>query len=395
MKISYPNILAPVLLAVSAGCVSHNREILSSFVDITSAKYKEGGSLAQYQAASVNGLLPFEDVGETYFFAGKRGMLTAIGISAVTNYHPYSYEVESFNTNGPYTLTYKRIREYASPATLVDLQQIRSNILNFSTAYVDMLARKAALLDAQRGSNLTASSKLQPAYLTASSNAQAQLNLVLNQLSRTNLIMFQWDASDNRSALLKVGDIFGASHSHRKGLRGFALVAGLRTTTLHVGTDLVCEITRDMQEYSPMVAHKIVVPTFAISAAHLLYFAQEDLENEVQAKLKASYSQLANGTQLLKSLDNIEATYLAQQLKTLCNTGAIEGPTSASLEPVPMFYEKLAECASSTNWTTFYAVTTCADDITKLYRRTASSPPKISSPKACQDSARPAARSSR
>lgn len=365
---------ACVLTLVLTGCSSsNNRAIIRSFENITSGKHHEGGAFAQTHAASVNGLLPFEEVGETYFFTGRRSVLTAIGVSAVTNAARHC-------PCDPETITYKVIREYPSDATLADLTAIRSNITALSASYIQALRAKSAQTEARtaardaeaadRASALATSERAGVLYSNAQARAEAQLVGVIDAISKRNVLLFQWDTETQNSFGAKLGDLFSTKRTASRGQHGFGLAAGLKTSHLHIGEDLIRQLAEDVGYYTPALRGKIVLPTFTVAASNLLYFSQTDLTKEIEAHLEASYSELQSGAAFVKSIDKLELDYLSKQFQKLSNIGVIQGPDRVSVQPIAMAHglaDYQRAFAEGSRWSTFYSVLSSVRDIKKVY----------------------------
>lgn len=354
-------IVTGLAVALLTGCTTpKNRAIIGSFEDITSSRHTEDGLFAQIHAASVNGLLPFDAVGETYFYDDKRGVLSAVGLSSV-------------NTNGisapRSSFSYKVIREYPTDATLEDLKAVRDGIS--SSAAWSIRALRAEIAYRQAATNGSALvSQLHADWTNAAANAEAAFNALSRATSKRNLILFRWNTQGERSASAKAGSFFGGKASRGSSQTGYGLVAGFRTSTLFVGADIIMQLSHDVSAVRNTVKKGMVVPTFSIAASNLLYFAQSDLASEIQAKLQGSYSQFSNLGATLKGLDEIELAYVAQRLESLSNTGVVQGPSQITATRFSTYrtLEKLVdEVKASEGWTTFYAILTRAEEVVRVY----------------------------
>lgn len=353
-----------MILILSACTTSLNRAIIGSFEDITSGRHIESGTFAQVHAASINGLLPFDTVGESYFFDNKRGMLSAIGVSSVN----------PEGSNVPFqTITYTITRDYPSDATLDDLVVIRNGITESSARIIRALRAERAYRTAA-GKDEVAEKELHREWTNAVAQADVTLTELNKATSKRNLLVFRWNTASQGSASLKAGGLFGAKAAKNSDQAGYGLVAGFKTSTLFVGADLVSSYEMIIPKFRSAVKGKFVIPTFSISASNLVYFAQSDIAKEVEAKLKGSYSQFSELSQTLKELDEIELDYAAQRLESLSNAGIVQGPAQVKFEQFKPFH-KLdgfgAEMNSKAGWTTFYSVLTKIEDVSNVY---ASSP---------------------
>ncbi len=314
-------------LLICAGCQTHNRAIISSFEEITSAKHEERGTFAQTHLASVNGLLPFDTVGQAYYFSAKRGVLTPIGVSAVCTNSVFHL------TN---TITYATIREYPCSATFSDLFSIRDAILDVSAWTGRALAAKQAY------SQVVTNPVLASAWFTEWTNAVAKSDAVFAQMknsaNKENLLIFRWNANTGHSGGISGGEMVEAKGKRETAQSGYVIVAGFKTSTLYVGYDLIRQLQDDSKHHGKLVTDKIQIPTFIIAASKIVYFSQDDLAAEASLGLSGSYSQFANLPQTIKNLDKIELNYATRKLQSLSNSGMVGSP-SVCMREIPMFVD--------------------------------------------------------
>jgi hypothetical protein len=311
----------------------------------------------------VNGLLPFGTVGESYFFDDKRGMLSAVGVSSVN----------LDGKNVPLTtLTYRVTREYPSDATLEDLVAIRNGITEGAVWTIRTLRAELAYKGA--GTNSTLAAEMYRDWTNAMAKADAAFEKVSRGTSKPNVLLFRWNTQGEGSAAVRAGSLFSAKAAKSTAQGGYGLVAGFRTSTLYVGADLVSSYTNIMPNFRDAVKGKFVIPTFSISASNLIYFAQSDLAREVEAKLKASYSQFGQFGKTLTELDQFEFNLAIQRLESLSNSGIVRGPARTEFRQFSAFHKLNdfdKEVSLDVGWATFYSVLTRIDDVIGVYRNPA------------------------
>lgn len=328
--------LACVCSLCCAGCNTTNHAIISSFEEITSAKHKEGGAFAQTHLASVNGLLPFDTVGQAYFFSNKRGVLTPIGLSAVC---PNS----TFHITN--TITYATIREYPSSATFRDLWNIRDAILDASAWSGRALVAKQTYF--QTITNPALASAWFADWTNAAAKADAAFAKMNESANKENLLIFRWNVNADHSGGISGGEMVKAEGKPETAQSGYVIIAGFKTSTLYVGYDLIRQLQNESKRQGKLVADKIQIPTFIIAASNILYFAQDDLVAEMSVGLSGSYPQFANLPRTIKNLDKIELNYATRKLQSLGNAGMVGSPTVTMTE-IPMFVD-VSKIFSQTN----------------------------------------------
>lgn len=129
------------------------------------------------------------------------------------------------------------------------------------------------------------------------------------ELTKTGLIVFQWDAVGKTLVNGQFGTLAGATFSDSKERSGFAVVGGIRISQLFVGKDIL-----NVESVWPQVASRIeksrnaVIPTTLYQAKYITYFSEMERLPELQAKLSATLDQLATmgadpGTLALEKTD--------------------------------------------------------------------------------------------
>lgn len=343
------------------GCAGNqNRSIISSFEAVTSGKVREGGTFEQVQAASVNGLLPFNALGEEYFFAGKRSVLSGIGVSSVVN------------SNGSnHTLTYQLIREFPTTASMADLQAIRQEITSSMAVVIQVLRAKRDVEVNQTNRTSDEYKAAMGRYTNLVAAADAKVSNIVNRITNANVLLFRWDTESSKSFGAKLGDVFGLNGSKQKSQQGFGLIAGIRTAHLYVGKDMIHDLLVSKAERNDVVNNRIAIPSFTVGASNLLYFAEEDLSKEIAAKLQGSIQTFSNGASLVKAIDKIELAYVSQQMQKLGNIGVVTGPAKVTARLVPMSFQADADGYISrlerdvSGYTTIFAVLTRTKDIVR------------------------------
>ena len=158
--------------------------------------------------------------------------------------------------------------------------------------------------------------------------------------------------------------LFGASGNNEESYSGFALVSGLRVATLYLGKDLVD--AWPALNTSTRYSNRFELTTHVMQARHIIYIAEYDLQRSINARLNASYDQLANLPETLKALDQIEIEATLSKISNLSNMGVM-GKTRRSTRDVDWTRPAgIKNLANLDGWQTFFAVKSDLTDLIDL-----------------------------
>ena len=348
--------LMVIFSLVIIGC-SSTGGLITSLEDLTTESSKEGWSkVPQYRVVSVPGILPFADAGSLQFYKPKRKPSSAIGLS-----HGDSYIMQSV------------IESECDEGCLLS---IRDNLLL-------LRAKAEALVEARV--NLTSVSSLVPpdgsdrttidAYNQAVSNAQiayssAKTELdtkhqkVVMSINKNGILIYRWSSIATRKGSLGLGDILGVSGTKRETYNGFALVSGLRTATLYAGKDLIDAWKKLNTESN--YSNRFELTTHVMQAKHIIYVTEYDLLGMIEAKLKASYAQLANISETIKNLDRIEINAALSKVANLSNMGVLGKSVRTTRDVDWTKPAGILSLNTLDGWQTFYSVESDLTDLMEL-----------------------------
>ena len=367
-------LLIPILLAAS--CRGPSEGMLASFIDLSSEYAQEGSRGDQNRVISVPGLLPPPAVGLAYHFHGKRGPTSMIGISPVR---------DSF-----YITT--TIRSQASKKELQEAQrafiEMRTKALSAIQARLDLARLRlqknpGALAPAQKQAKTKnqASDRLRlqknlSVLAQAQKEAEAKIQAfdraydkVLSKINGSGILIYRWSSKKSGSGALQLGgSLLGLGKNKNRTTSGFAFLAGLRTSTLYVGSDIKNQWP-DIK--SPSARRDLRLVTHLRQSKDILYMSDSQLASSLALRLSASYKQLAGDPEALQALDRIDIDSILIKVENVSNAGWI-GPVERQILPAPWngdfsenLFTILQDCDS---WNTFYFVDTKLSDLQSRFR---------------------------
>lgn len=343
-----------LLAAALSGCASTGG-IVTSLEDLSTESVKEGFiKIPQYRVASIPGWLPFADVGGLYFYKPSRKPASVIGLSPGKSF--------------------KLVSEIPSKCTDKCLSDIRDRITTLDTLAQTLVQTRvdlSVLLSKQAGtaSNATAQAAVDNAN-TEFKRAQADFNnsyeLVVKSIQSNGVLIYRWTTDSTQSGSVGLGSVFGASAGENQKQNGFALVSGIRITTLFVGDDL---LTWWQQIKESRFSNRFEMTTHVMQAKNIMYGNISDVSMYAQEKIEASYQQLANPADTLKALTKIEIGMALSRVANLSNIGVM-GDMTRTVTVMKWDEESLRQRLGDDKWLTFYSVESDFTDLRELLRST-------------------------
>lgn len=348
--------VAVCLGLVVSGCVSTGG-LITSLEDLTTESSKEGWSkVPQYRVVSVPGILPFADVGSLQFYKPKRKPSSAIGLSNGNSYIMQSV-INSECDEG--CLTTIRDNLLLLRAKAESVVEARINLTSVS-ALVPPEGANNATIAAYNQSVSTAKT----AYSTAKTELDAKHQEVVKSINKNGILIYRWSSSTSNKGSLGLGDILGVSGSKNESYNGFALVSGLRTATMFVGKDLVSAWSNLNTDSN--YSNRFELTTHVMQAKHIIYVTEYDLLGMIDAKLKASYDQLANLTETIKTLDKIEINAALSKVSNLSNMGVLGKSVRTTRDVDWSKPAGILNLSDLNGWQTFYSVESDLTDLMEL-----------------------------
>lgn len=384
---------ASVICALLAGCASsRNGELLQSFEDISAGYTRNGFKVNQIRTMSVNGQLPFVDIGALYYFKPARGNLAAIGLTL------------DDSTGKPFTNSYELVQNYDSTADMKTLTKIRSVVLDVARkaaqvviaegiaseaakAAADARAEKKQAEKDKKGA-VEAATKLADAERTES-KAQKELQTeraalltsssdALKLIKDKNVAVFRWQLDSKKDFKLVAGDVASAKLHKELGRSGFVIVAGMRSRTLFLNSKDGSKLEAGVEKYfntgnflidwCPWIySPGMFVVTHLREAQHIAYVSEQSLSNAIE--LHATYTKGMK----LKDIDKVSLDLAISSISSLANAGLVQS-TGNERRPViiggPPNQSHGAGCeCCAAQWTPIMAVTTRLQDLDELFER--------------------------
>lgn len=153
-------------------------------------------------------------------------------------------------------------------------------------------------------------------------NAQQQVNSSLAKVrglsSKKNLFVVRWTGTTQASGGGAAGSIFSADANKGSKQVGFAVIAGIRDSSVMLGKDFITRVSVEKKQFEKGVAGKDIetvfgdpyVVLFTRAAKHIAYSEQIDLQAAMSAKINIKPEQLhaLGGTGLLEVLKQQEVS---------------------------------------------------------------------------------------
>jgi hypothetical protein len=307
---------------------------MTSLEDLTSATQRQGFSeVNQNRIISISGLLPQSSVASTYHYKDSRSPSTAFGITNTP-----SYLLES-RIDGP---------------ELADLIEIRKQVIEARAAASRAIASRLAIAGARArlreesernepsATLMTALADEERAaraeYTSARDSFDTELNEAIEAVNVPGVLVMRWQTSDSSSGDFSLDSMLGFSRSHDLATSGFAILGGLRLTTLFVGPEVAnLDPGSDRRwdwglhyYFSGLVPcflgrtyDNVRLTTHILQAQNVLYLQDAEIEEKARFALDAGAAQLADLSETVRNVERIEFEYIVERLNSLSNLGVI------------------------------------------------------------------------
>jgi hypothetical protein len=356
-KSSIRHLMGIFFAAALSGCASTGG-IITSLEDLSTESVKVGFiKIPQYRVASIPGWLPFSDVGGLYFYKPSRKPASVIGLSP-----GHSFELVS------------KIDSECNQKCLAD---IRDHITTLGTraqtlvqTRVDLsvlLAKQPA--NASDATNQAIVDKANEEYKKAQKDFNESYETVVKSIQSSGVLIYRWAIDSTQSGSLGLDSLLGASVKENQKYNGYALVSGIRTKTLFVGDDLLG--AWEQLNKKSRFNNRFELTTHIMQAKYIMYGNISDVSMYAQAKIDASYQQLANSADTIKALTNIEISMALSKVANLSNIGVM-GKMTRTAPLIKWDEDALRKRLSADDWLTFYSVESDFTDLIELLDHTKS-----------------------
>ncbi len=392
--------LAVVLLGavLSGGCASAKKRAIANSLETVSGGYEHQGftKMEQIRGTSVNGLLPFQTIGELYHHKPQRGALGAFGISEDDQTRVVTRRFCYAETNNPTETNEEDARKAIATVTQA-LHDLALNGAEIAVKRIDLLTLKTETAELTKKQATATNDAVKLTLTNNNSTNQAKasrLEREINKLEENkrtietnlnavlkypNLIIARWATHSEKSGGLKAGDNVSLSGSSEDNFKGFVILAGFQTKNVLIGRDLFDRLNKqtknmklghdfwDWVPLNPSVGSRMHVVTSLLQADHVAYLAERDLAIEIKAHLMFKFSELSNGAAMLKKLDQIAIDFASNVSRNYSNVGYVRqtsNPDYRTLADEKAFLQSSNKARQST----VMSVTTEVRDLFKLYK---------------------------
>lgn len=378
---------AALTLVFLAGCASTRHPISASFDGLTNEAVSTRAGMFDYRTfVSVSGLAPSHVAGTLEHAPRGLSPSHAIGISPKWSYVVQNdYEVKDekgaaaavASVKGLYLAASRHAAEVAAIQAEMLTVSLRHQALDKPEAKQTLLESAAQLLGKSCAAAACSAGEIEQAKTNAQTKladlqqklGAAQKSLtdtnerITSALSRNNIIVTRWDASNAASANAEVSSFANAGADYRNAQSGIAIFGGLRTLKLYAGEDFIDMLQTHSAATSAGMT-EVGITTFAVLAKEVEYISDQDLQASAVAGASLSAAQLANVELLLETLKRSSTVSFDAGFRSgaiLGNSGKLSAPTTDVLEysfyPPAAYSEFLkAQTRKNSGYATVFAV---------------------------------------
>lgn len=358
--VSFFRSLCVLLLAslIVGGC---EERLIYSIEDLnTEKKIGSWFTVYQYRTASIPGLLPFSDMRFVYYDKLFSSPSAAIGINRDKSFI-VTTEVDFKGECKDLINLRNKLMELKRSAINVVSDKMYLNSLRYTKTPKNKDTQK---LESQKEEALKA-------YKCSRAEFENKHKEVTEALNQKGVFIYRWTTTSGVQGDLGLGDILTGNFFKEEQYNGFAIVGGLRVSTLYVGKDLV-EKWLKQDCISSIFMDDFKVTTYLMRAKCILYISEHELAAELGGIIKASYNQLKDLPETIRKLDEIELQTIASSLFNFSNTGFL-GDAEYLVNPVNWEQEEIDYFRVSLNkskgWQPFFSVQTELDKLVRLSGR--------------------------
>lgn len=350
-----------VLLLASLMVGGCKERLIYSIEDLnTEKKIGSWFTVYQYRTASIPGLLPFSDMRFVYYDKLFSSPSAAIGLNRDKSFI-VTTEVDFKGECGDLIKLRNKLMELKRSAIKVVSDKMYLNSLRYTKTPENKDTQK---LENQKEEALKA-------YKCSRAEFEDKHKEVTKALNQKGVFIYRWTTTSGVQGDLGLGDILTGNFFKEEQYNGFAIVGGLRVSTLYVGKDLV-EKWAKQNWFSSNFPDDFKVTTYLMQAKYILYISEHEFAAELAGVIKASYSQLKDLPKTIRKLDEIELSTIASSLFNFSNTGFF-GEAQYFVNPIYWEQEEIDDFRRSLNkskgWQPFFSVQTELDDLTRLSGR--------------------------
>ncbi len=360
-------ILPLFLFAPLLGCTSSSHTLITSFKDLTSDVDREGRNVDQNRIFSISGSMPQAYPGQILRFSRKRGVETGFGL---TNGQSY-VQMKTISAPDNALEKMKVVREsiLAAQEAGANYAQVRLKLLGLeavaenksepdggpkdpSSGSIETVEDEGSnATEEKSGSNATKEDGLQDqvvsvlqrtqeSALEAKANLDAKIAAAAKVINESGLVVVRWDV--DRRSKGRLSTLLNLDWNKEEAIGGYAILAGLRESTLFVGPDLASDggnLGHKKQwnwgvmkfgivpwfgeyRYDPNVR----ITTHTMQTRNLMYLQDSKSADHTEFELSLTYDQLKDIPKTLKEAGTLEIEHALSRLKNLSNQGILSDP---------------------------------------------------------------------
>jgi len=348
-RIKWIQTLGIALIAlVLSGCA--DRVMVTSFQDITSESKRQGWFYGrQYSSISIPGFISAFEPGTLYSYNPTRGPLTATGVAWGKESLIVSKTIDSGAAQGTVGTIKKKLEEIKSKTT--EVVQLRLDMLKQSLNDTVTTGTKPFVI----GTTDPAT-----AYQKALGELEALESQLADMVSANGVMIFRWAHGDESKAEAKVSEIASAGGGSSKAGAGYAILNGLRVSTLYVGEDILQQ-WNDVEDIGFWRSWTQIVTQVA-QAKEIAYTTELNLESTFQAELKLDAETVKNIAENWQQEVSVVLSAFSARFQRTANAGVVGNEVitwrKVDWKSPDVSFDPVKLPAHQQGWTTFFQVST-------------------------------------
>ena len=338
------------------GCQHRQQGIITTIDGISSEHSYEGLMMrpAQFRIVNLSGLMPVPEVGLLTFHSPDRGPSTAIGISRDREKSYQLHQTVPFCDNDVDKLIIIRDK-------LNELNQIAGRLVD--ARYQRFIFRNRKMAEEEGGSSHAIAMGDEITCLQR--RFDDKYSELTTAISDSGIIIFRWTSRSSLDDSGRVGGLLKGDRYREEKQSGYAIVAGLRQSTLFVGED-IREAFPHIRRSNTMDRWNNkyrILTTQILQAKHIVWLSDAGWESIANIEVKFDPK---NTSDLLNQIDQIEIARMQAQMQSLSNMAVISG---MKREMKPVDWSAWDHAKNNQGWHTLLSVSARFSDIGYILNR--------------------------
>lgn len=356
-----------------SGCAE--RYMVTSFQDITSESKRQGWFYGrQYSSISIPGFISAYEPGLLYSYNPARGPLTATGIAVNHESYIVSKTIPAVQSDDTAGLT-------VAGQVKLKLDAIKTQTLKVVRLRMEELKSRLndTVPDDETKPFVVDDTITRTDYNDALEALETLEEDLAAMVSENGIMIFRWAYGSEKSAQAKVSEAASTSASSAEAGAGYAIINGLRVSTLYMGSDLLSQWNH--ADDIGFWRNWLQIVTQVAQAREIAYSTELNLEKTFQADLELSYDTAQKIAKNWKKELTLIMKMFSARFEQTANTGVLgkaritwqkvkwhTPPNGVSFvaSPLPRHQQ---------NWITFYQTSTSLKALKKALGSNQPSPP--------------------